>query len=681
MFKQKFAIKTLNTILINKEEVLLKLSQDQKLVMLGIMRDNGYILSKDNLLKFLEMDISHKNSLDIIEAIQEIRGSNVQHKTLIGKFPLQDNNQLHRSLVAFVNHLSGIIPQIPDMLIEDKQLYNLDEIGNEIYLDITDDIDDKILQLFTSKIPLSLDHETFIQELYKSKDPIINKVDPNKIILKEILARHIAMELVEKEEISARNAIDIIRAVAILSGEENAKLDNTFKIKGLTNPIRRKIIESLDKVANIDDITSKKNLFKKLFKLLHVHESKYEKYENIRALAKELQTVNNPKTSRTELYKLINGIGTKEGFDLVIGNPSLFIRNLDAILRNHHPDSVLELFKMSLETRDVETKLLLQILEHFRNRDKDLSERMFTPKGKSTPVVVDKELKALEQEVINKLDEIISNELKRQYSKTENFFDKTYIHPDLYKINLPKGLSDQDGMKVMSRGSKYKVQGDGDILRLFVHWKAHVDIDLSALILDSSYNKLSQALYFGNLSGSYWEHSGDVRSAPNGGSEFIDIYLDKVPPFAKYVVMAINCYSGEDYDNIPELFAGVMIRKDKLAGKKFEPKTVEDKFSISGGNDFKSCVLFDIETRELIMMNVNSGFGGFSSIDSTDFKPLIKNILEHKYVTVGEVLELRSNYVLCEDEQLVMSEEELSKVKVFDANYGFNVLDITSNIL
>ena len=320
-------------------------------------------------------------------------------------------------------------------------------------------------------------------------------------------------------------------------------------------------------------------------------------------------------------------------------------------------------------------------MEHFRNRDKDLDQRMFTAKGKSTPVVVEKELKALEQGVIDKLDAIIKNELKRQYSKSDTYFEKSYIHPSLYKINLPKGLSDQDGMRVVARGSRYKFKAKGDTIRMFVHWKDRCDIDLSAVILDESYSRIHQPINFGTLSGDFWEHSGDVRSAPNGGSEFIDIYLEKLPKGTRYIGMSVNCYSGKDYDDIPELFGGFMIREDRLAGKKFEPKTVEDKFSITGGTNFKLSVLFDVLTNEVVMINSSIPSGSSWSIRDVSFKQIIEGLLNHKTLTVGELLELRSGYVLCEDEQLSMTQQELESVQVFDEDYGFNVLDITSNLL
>lgn len=674
MFKQKFAIKTLNTILITDATNETLLSNNDKFVFLSLLLDNGYALEIDDLSKFMEIDFSLKNAKDVFDSVKSILGSDVNHYTIMTDFPNQNSNQFGRSLTSYVNHLSIFCKDIPTFLQEDAALYGMKEKGNIKILALSDNIDQEIKKVFYTKVPLSLDHEQFVTYLFENKDSVINDIDPKDIILKEVLARMIAHELTSGvENLSARNAIDILRAIALLSGQPDAKLDEKFRIKSLSNPMRKAIVKSLNEVATIEDLTSKKGLFKKLFKILHVHESRFNKYSKIQALAKKLQTVNNPETNRTHLYNLVNGVWSQKGVEVIINNPSIMIRNLDALLRKYDKSSVLECFSESLTKRDVETKLLLQILEHFRNRDKDSEIRLFKLKGKSNPVLVDKPLKALDAEIIKEVENIIKSELKRQYSKGDAYFENVYIHPDLYKITLPKHLSNQDGIKTVGRGSRYKINVDGNTIRMFVHWKGINDIDLSATLLDSEFN-IRENINFRNLSGNYFEHSGDVRSAPKGGSEYIDIYKEKLPKDVKYIGMYVNCYDGEEYDNIKELFGGFMIRKDRLAGKKFEPKTVEEKFSITGGRDFKVLVLFDVESNEVIMINsaMNSGRG--SSIVDFDFADHIKSIVEYKYVTVGEVIELHAKNV-------VDDYSNIDDVNVFDREYGFDVIDINSKMI
>ncbi|MFC5789563.1 hypothetical protein ACFPPE_06810, partial [Agromyces tardus] len=60
-------------------------------------------------------------------------------------------------------------------------------------------------------------------------------------------------------------------------------------------------------------------------------------------------------------------------------------------------------------------------------------------------------------------------------------------------------------------------------------------------------------------------HSGDITSAPDGASEFIDLDLSKVR--ARYIVPQVNIYSGESFDEVEESFFGYMLRDKEQQGK------------------------------------------------------------------------------------------------------------------
>ena len=177
MFKQQFAIRSLNTILITADQQLPFMSNDDKLIAIGILRDNGYVITPTDLVKFISFNVSVETGKEILNSVKHIRGSDVEHSTLIGKFPIQDPNQVERSLIAFINHLSNYY-LVPEMMQDDKALYQLDEKVNYTHLAVTDSIDQDILQLLTTKIPLSLDHEQFVTLLYTLKDSVLAKVNP-----------------------------------------------------------------------------------------------------------------------------------------------------------------------------------------------------------------------------------------------------------------------------------------------------------------------------------------------------------------------------------------------------------------------------------------------------------------------------------------------------------------------
>lgn len=692
--KQSFAIKSMKSILIEPTLNSDLLTESEQIILLGMIHDCGFSFNQHDTHKFMNSHITYDKAAEIIQAVEYVVGDHVAYKFLQGSFPIKDPNQLHRSITACMNYLHQHFPDIFHSSLQEDRIaapIQITHYSDPKILTIVSSVDDKLLELFGSKIPLSIDNAELVTHLYNMNDRVLNRVDTSTIVLKEVLAYQIKREI-ESNDIdkitSARSATDILRAIALISGEPNAKLDSPFSIVSIPNKQRRKIVECLDKVATIDDLTINKNAFKRLFKMLHLNTPRFKKFTTINELAKTLREVNNPKTIRTEIQRVVDGFGSDKGFEYLINNPSIFVRNLDAILRKYDSEEVIDKVRKSFTTNTVNTKILLQALEHFNNRLVKLDTRTFTLKGRSQPVVIDdKPLEPMEFKTVEVLSDIFTEELKRQYKQGSNWFERAYIDPSLYNINIPKNLSEEDGLKLLSRGSRYKLNTSdkGSVIRLFVHWADSCDIDLSAVLYDQEFNILNDRdarINFGNLHGYFYEHSGDVRYAPDGGSEFIDIELDKIPKNTRYIVMIVNNYSGDHYDNVNELFAGFMVRKDRLLGKAFEPRTVEDKFSIRGGSNIKQLFAYDVITDEIIMINASSTtHNAYSVSDMEEENQLLKSIIDHNYISVGKLIELHSEYVLCEDEQLTLSEEDKSKTTFFNTDYGLDTLHITTNMM
>ncbi len=85
---------------------------------------------------------------------------------------------------------------------------------------------------------------------------------------------------------------------------------------------------------------------------------------------------------------------------------------------------------------------------------------------------------------------------------------------------------------------------DGELLRFFVYWRQHAqmtDFDLSALMFDEDYSD-PEWLSYTNLTIAAGEHSGDITSAPEGASEFINLTLNRVS--WNFIVPQVHIYSG-----------------------------------------------------------------------------------------------------------------------------------------
>src|SRR5262249_46822049 len=95
--------------------------------------------------------------------------------------------------------------------------------------------------------------------------------------------------------------------------------------------------------------------------------------------------------------------------------------------------------------------------------------------------------------------------------------------------------------------------------------------------------------------------SGDITSAPEGASEFIDIDTEKIRAFGvRYLIMSVNSYTQQPFYDLPECFAGFMVRQKPNSGEIYEPKTVENKFDLTA--DTKICLplIADLQKREII---------------------------------------------------------------------------------
>jgi stress response protein SCP2 len=188
----------------------------------------------------------------------------------------------------------------------------------------------------------------------------------------------------------------------------------------------------------------------------------------------------------------------------------------------------------------------------------------------------------------------------------------TYVDEALKNYKVPFALrSAGKSLRTLVRGSKINLPEAGDTIRFFTWWKegeingvptGRVDIDLSAVLYDADWRYIEHISYTNLKSDKYQAaHSGDITSAPDGASEFIDIDIPSVLKFGgRYVVMSLNAYTDQPYCDLPECFAGWMIRQHPKSGEIYEPKTVQDKIDIAA--DTRICIpaILDLQDRQMI---------------------------------------------------------------------------------
>jgi stress response protein SCP2 len=202
---------------------------------------------------------------------------------------------------------------------------------------------------------------------------------------------------------------------------------------------------------------------------------------------------------------------------------------------------------------------------------------------------------------------LIENELKQRFSKLKSL-GKIWINPKLENCPLPtQQRSSSKSIKTVARGTRLPfgdLNGGSETLRFFVYWIGQ-DIDLSATFHDENFKMVEQVSYTNLRSSSDSEilsvHSGDITQAPNGASEFLDIDIKKaLETNVRYVVMSINSFTQQPYCNIPECFAGYMIRQKPNSGEIYDPRTVQNKFDLASDTKIVCPMIFDLHEMKMI---------------------------------------------------------------------------------
>jgi hypothetical protein len=239
----------------------------------------------------------------------------------------------------------------------------------------------------------------------------------------------------------------------------------------------------------------------------------------------------------------------------------------------------------------------------------NVPQRVFSIKGvKNTIMVIDDTRDHLESELIGATINILDKALQDRLSDLPSL-GKVYIDPELQHRILPiNRRGDSSSITPMTKGSAYPME-DSPVLRMFVHWTGKVDIDLSMNSYDDEW-KLIESIGFYNTNGDAFAHSGDVRNAPKGASEFIDVDFSKLKSHVRYLVPSVISYSGHGFDSFP-CYVGYMGRDALRSGKRYEPESVSAKFNITAKTHSVQPVAFDLVEKRAVYMDITTGGGCF----------------------------------------------------------------------
>jgi len=545
----------------------------------------------------------------LIADLKRMVGANVSYNPMYPNFPDQvmEMDICTLYLNAIFHYITLELPENE----EKKRIPLLDNINLKIIdLGEMEDFNQIFVHILGSKSSLS---ETDKSELeWIVMNGRIEDIIPSDIPMKENVAFFAGLLLKNnKADLKYlypffRTATDVLRFAVALS-EGDISLSSITKFRQFNRKERRLILALLENCANIlEDMARYKNQWLRLGEKLHPTEERMP-FPKCKEAFNTLRNTKKVKTVIAEVETLLLNGDIEEAVQLLTNRPGDFARKLDQLLRNTS-NWAMVINKFSDVIKQVSSPVLLQVKTHFQHRNQsDL--RSFFPKGNiAKAVVIDNTLPALDEHICNDVVTVCRSELVRRFSEMPSL-GKVYLDERLKQYLVPfSQRSASKTLRTIVRGSQIDIP-TGDTIRLFLWWKEGmvnnvptglVDIDLSALFFNEDWGYIDHISYT-NLKTEYAYHSGDIRTAPEGAAEFIDFDMPSLLEIGcRYVMMSVHSFSEQPFCDLPECYAGWMIRQYPQSGEIFEAATVQDKIDLATNAQVCVPIVLDLVERKII---------------------------------------------------------------------------------
>ncbi len=578
----------------------------------------GFTLSPElvEVVKTLSVERLKIFYRQLIADLKENVGAYVEFKPMYPNFPEQVKQASEEELYtnAFWHYLGDwigrrILPNYEKKQrepLKDKVNLKAIELGNK------DDFNSILTRLLSAKTSVSETDKKDIEWFIKTYSSKIFDLTPSEIPLRENVAFYIGCLLTNNIEAEpqikqhVKTATDVLRIAVAISDGDISLAENT-KFTGISKRNRKLLLQTLEKIGRItEDMLRNKNRWKRLGEKLHPFEYKkqfpkcFEAFDIIRN-DKPFETFN----SKVEKSLIQKDIALTSS--LLKARAGEFARRLDNLIRlSNNAESLLSEFQKVASS--VSTPVLLQVKTHFSERNKARELRVFFPKGNvGKAKAIDNNLPAIDEKICKEIVSICDETLIEKF-KNYKPLGKVFLDENLKNYTVPFAQrSASKALKTISRGSKIDLP-IGETIRFFIYWKDgnnRTDLDLSALALDTESGYKMEIAYY-NLKEIGGYHSGDITSAPEGASEFIDIEISKcLKQGIRYVLMSVNSYTNQLYCDLPICFAGFMLRQFPNSGEIYDPLTVENKFDLTANTRIAIPLIIDLYERKVIWTDLS----------------------------------------------------------------------------
>lgn len=589
----------------------------------------GYTFSKQlfNKLKTLTKEELFEIYKELVSELKKNIGADVQYNPMYPNFPesVMEENEMQLYMNAIVHYWSygTILPceekneRLP--LFDETKVKVIDSGEWEDLYEIFDN-------LCRSKTSISQTDKEDLEWIMKNS----NVKFPDEIPLKENVAL-IGKIYVESNPLATadklqkyfKTATDILRLITAMSDGDISLATNT-KYRSFKRKERRLLLELLDNCGNIqEDMLRYKNRWIRVGERLHPGEYKTGRYDNARLAFDKLRNNEKIQTFNSKVDHNMKDKNFEKAILLLQKRPGELARRLDYLLRTvDKKNNVINTFKDV--ANKVSTPVLLQIKEHFKNRQEELSTRVFFPKGcLARSYAIENKLPDIDKKYCDAIVKICENALVEIY-KSKDFMGNVYLSEEYKNYIVPfSQRSASKSLRTIVRGSRIKLKESAKAMRAFIWWtntgngnSGRVDIDLSATIFDENWNYINHVSYT-RLRDKEMNvyHSGDITNGGDvngiGVSEFLDVDIESVVDAGgRYVVYQVYNYSEQTFGNLPHAMFGWMEREDVHSGEIYDPRTVAQKMDLTSQSKVCIPVIFDCVERKFIWCDMNVSLDG-----------------------------------------------------------------------
>lgn len=586
----------------------------------------GYTFSNQlfNKLKTLTKEELFEFYKELVSELKKNIGADVQYNPMYPNFPesVMEENEMQLYMNAIIHYWSygTILPceekneRLP--LFDETKVKVIDSGEWEDLYEIFDN-------LCRSKTSISQTDKEDLEWIMKNS----NVKFPDEIPLKENVAL-IGKIYVESNPLATadklqklfKTATDVLRLITAMSDGDISLATNT-KYRSFKRKERRLLLELLDNCGNIqEDMLRYKNRWIRVGERLHPGEYKTGQYSNARLAFDKLRNNEKIQTFNSKVDYNMKDKKFENAILLLQKRPGELARRLDHLLRTvDKKNIVINTFKDV--ANKVSTPVLLQIKEHFKNRQDELSTRVFFPKGcLARSYAIENKLPDIDKKYCDAIVKICENALVEIY-KSKDFMGNVYLSDEYKNYIVPfSQRSANKSLKTIVRGSRIKLKENAKAMRAFIWWTntddERVDIDLSATVFDENWNYINHVSYTRLRDDEmYIHHSGDIINGGDvngiGVSEFLDVDIESVVDAnGRYVVYQVYNYSEQTFGNLPHAMFGWMERENVDSGEIYEPRTVAQKMDLTSQSKVCIPVIFDCVERKFIWCDMNVSLDG-----------------------------------------------------------------------